>query len=203
MNLVKCPNGHFYDAARFGNKCPLCGMSGVESNGDQTTVPMSAGEAASVPPTVPLQAAPAVPPTEKVEAGAPSYEDDRTIPVPGDMVDGALGSEAPVVGWLVCVGGVNKGADYRLHQGRNFIGRAASMDVYIAGDNTVSRTAHAVVVYDPRSNVYLAQPGDSKELFYLNDTLVLNTVALKARDVLSVGNTRLLFVPLCGEDFHW
>ena len=53
MNLVKCPNGHFYDAARFGNKCPLCGMSGVESNGDQTTVPMSAGEAASVPPTVP------------------------------------------------------------------------------------------------------------------------------------------------------
>ena len=59
------------------------------------------------------------------------------------------------------------------------------------------------MVYDPRSNVYLAQPGDSKELFYLNDTLVLNTVALKARDVLSVGNTRLLFVPLCGEDFHW
>ena len=45
MTLVKCPNGHFYDPARFGNKCPHCGMSGQESTGDDTTIPLTGVEA--------------------------------------------------------------------------------------------------------------------------------------------------------------
>lgn len=28
MNLMKCPNGHHYDASRFSS-CPFCGMEGV------------------------------------------------------------------------------------------------------------------------------------------------------------------------------
>ena len=58
-------------------------------------------------------------------------------------------------------------------------------------------------VHDPRSNVYLAQPGSSKELFYVNDKLVLNPIELKAMDQLSIGDTKLMFVPLCSEKFHW
>ena len=54
-----------------------------------------------------------------------------------------------------------------------------------------------------RSNVYLAQPGSSKELFYVNDKLVLNPIELKAMDQLSIGDTKLMFVPLCSEKFHW
>ena len=77
------------------------------------------------------------------------------------------------------------------------------MDICLMGDNTVSRSSHAVVVYDPRGNVYLAQPGESKELLYINDKLVLNTVELKPMDILSLGDTKLMFVPLCGEAFHW
>ena len=197
MTLVKCPNGHFYDPARFGNKCPHCGMIGQENTGDETTIPLSGMEAKSLE-------------TEADQSGIVTKkvtqtvsDDDKTIPVPSDMLDGVFGSPAPVVGWLVCVEGINKGTDYRLHQGRNFIGRAVEMDVCIENDNTVSRSSHAIVVYDPRSNVYLAQPGDAKELFYLNDQLVLNAVQLKAGDKLSIGNTKLMFVPLCGEHFHW
>ena len=119
------------------------------------------------------------------------------------LLDGATEKSAPVVGWLVCTEGVNKGTDYRLHQGRNFVGRSSEMDVCILGDNTVSRSSHAIVVYDPRSNVYLAQPGSSKELFYVNDKLVLNPIELKAMDQLSIGDTKLMFVPLCSEKFHW
>jgi hypothetical protein len=51
--------------------------------------------------------------------------------------------------------------------------------------------------------VYLAQPGSSKELFYVNDKLVLNPIELKAMDQLSIGDTKLMFVPLCSEKFHW
>lgn len=223
MTLVKCPNGHYYDSSRFGNNCPHCGMGGAaNAGGDQTTVPLNLPDAAggaSNTPTEPLTVNPApAPAPAPVPAPAPApapapvapagYQDktvdnDRTLPVTADMLDGAMERPAPVVGWLVCTDGVNKGADYRLHQGRNFIGRSTEMDVCIMGDNTVSRSSHAIVVYDPRGNVYLAQPGSSKELFYINDSLVLNPVELKAMDILSLGDTKLMFVPLCGEKFHW
>ena len=206
MTLVKCPNGHYYDSSRFGNNCPHCGMSGAASIGaDQTTVPLNIPDApqpaneVTEPLTVsqPVVSQPAnvTPPTVS--------DDDRTLPVTADMLDGMVEKPAPVVGWLVCTDGVNKGTDYRLHQGRNFVGRSPEMDVCILGDNTVSRSSHAIVVYDPRSNAYLAQPGSSKELFYVNDKLVLNPVELKTMDLLNIGDTKLMFVPLCGEQFHW
>lgn len=193
MTLVKCPNGHYYDSSRFGNNCPHCGMSGAVNVGaDQTTVPLNIPDAPQPSNAV----------TEPLTTSQPN-DDDRTLPVTSDMLDGMVEKQAPVVGWLVCTDGVNKGTDYRLHQGRNFIGRSQEMDVCIMGDNTVSRSSHAIVVYDPRSNAYLAQPGCSKELFYVNDKLVLNPVELKAMDILNIGNTKLMFVPLCGEKFHW
>lgn len=180
MTLVKCPNGHYYDASRFGDNCPHCGVAGgsaqgsaSEVSGDQTTVPLK--PVGNTNTTQPL--------TSEVK------DNDATIPVSADVLGGVAVHSAPVVGWLVCTESVNKGADYRLHQGRNFIGRSLDMDVCIMNDNTVSRSSHAVVVYDPRSNVYLVQPGDSKELLYVNDNLVLSTIELKAMDTISIGNT--------------
>ena len=206
MTLVKCPNGHYYDSSRFGNNCPHCGMSGAASIGaDQTTVPLNIPDAPQPANEVtePLTVSqPGVSQPANVTAPTVS-DDDRTLPVTADMLDGMAEKPAPVVGWLVCTDGVNKGTDYRLHQGRNFIGRSPEMDVCILGDNTVSRSSHAIVVYDPRSNVYLAQPGSSKELFYVNDKLVLNPIELKTMDLLNIGDTKLMFVPLCGEQFHW
>lgn len=206
MTLVKCPNGHYYNSSRFGNNCPHCGMSGAASIGaDQTTVPLNIPDAPQPANAVtePLTVSqPVVSQPANVTVPIVS-DDDRTLPVTADMLDGMVEKPAPVVGWLVCTDGVNKGTDYRLHQGRNFIGRSPEMDVCILGDNTVSRSSHAIVVYDPRSNVYLAQPGSSKELFYVNDKLVLNPVELKTMDLLNIGDTKLMFVPLCGEQFHW
>lgn len=206
MTLVKCPNGHYYDSSRFGNNCPHCGMSGAASIGaDQTTVPLNIPDApqpANEVTELLTASQPVVSQSANVTAPTVS-DDDRTLPVTADMLDGMAEKPAPVVGWLVCTDGVNKGTDYRLHQGRNFIGRSPEMDVCILGDNTVSRSSHAIVVYDPRSNVYLAQPGSSKELFYVNDKLVLNPVELKTMDLLNIGDTKLMFVPLCGEQFHW
>lgn len=208
MTLVQCPNGHFYDPARFGSKCPHCGMSGQQSEGDQTTVSMDVGDqidlAGNSSAGVPFQKTEQNQSEIKTQPLTTVLEtQDKTIAVPEDLLEGVSDTVEPVIGWLVCVEGSNKGKDYRLHKGRNFIGRAANMDVCIQGDNTVSRDSHAIVVYDPRSNVYLAQPGDSKELFYLNDKLVLSVTELKALDRLSVGSTKLMFVPLCGENFQW
>lgn len=186
-------------------------MSGAASIGaDQTTVPLNIPDAPQPANTVTEPLTVSQPVVSQPVASQPANvtvptvsDDDRTLPVTADMLDGMAEKPAPVVGWLVCTDGVNKGTDYRLHQGRNFIGRSPEMDVCILGDNTVSRSSHAIVVYDPRSNVYLAQPGSSKELFYVNDKLVLNPVELKTMDLLNIGDTKLMFVPLCGEQFHW
>jgi len=168
-----------------------------------TPVPTPAPAPVVNPAPAPMPAPAPVTVQRSYAVGEKTVDNDRTLPVTADMLDGAVERPAPVVGWLVCTDGMNKGTDYRLHQGRNFIGRSTEMDVCIMGDNTVSRSSHAIVVYDPRGNVYLAQPGSSKELFYVNDALVLNPVELKAMDILSLGDTKLMFVPLCGEKFHW
>ena len=58
-------------------------------------------------------------------------------------------------------------------------------------------------LYDPKSKRFLAQPGLSSELFYLNDEVVLQAAPMEARDILQIGETKLMFIPLCGPEFTW
>ncbi|MCI8379627.1 MAG: FHA domain-containing protein [Lachnospiraceae bacterium] len=109
----------------------------------------------------------------------------------------------PCVGWLVVTKGMHLGQDFRLKVGKNFIGRDSQMDIVLDGDKSVSRNRHAVVVYEPKQHMYLVQPGESSELVYLNDDVVLNPMKLSAYDVITVGEVNMLFMPLCGEKFNW
>lgn len=113
------------------------------------------------------------------------------------------GVTTPCVGWLVVTKGMHLGQDYRLKVGKNFIGRDSQMDIVLDGDKSVSRNRHAIVVYEPKQHMYLVQPGESSELVYLNDGVVLNPMVLKAYDVITVGEVNMLFMPLCGEKFNW
>lgn len=109
----------------------------------------------------------------------------------------------PCVGWLVALGGEQIGTDFRLKVGKNFIGRNSDMDVALTGDKSVSRDRHAIVVYEPKSHLYLVQPGESSSLVYRNNEVVLSPVKLGAYDVITVGDVNLLFMPLCGDQFNW
>lgn len=131
---------------------------------------------------------------------APSMagDNDKTISYYG----GSLGKE-PVVGWLVCVEGELLGKAFELKNGKNFIGRSPNMDIVLQGDPNVSRDRHAIVTYEPKGRVFFAQPGESSELFYVDGQVVLMNVELHDRDVLEVGNTKLMFVPFCGPNFSW
>ncbi|WP_242471099.1 FHA domain-containing protein [Thiocystis violacea] len=114
-----------------------------------------------------------------------------------------MGGVDPVVGWLVCIAGPERGRDYRLHTERNFIGRDPTMDVAITGDPTISREPQAVISYNPKRHTYRLAPGDSRGLAYLNDEEVIAPVELAPYDQIELGETKLLFVPLCGEWFVW
>ncbi len=103
----------------------------------------------------------------------------------------------PAVGFLVCISGPNRGADYKLVAGRNFIGRAAAMDVALADDDTVSRESHALVTYDATSiTAFPFLPARAGGITYCNDEQVEMVRPLKAYDVIEVGKSQLLFLPL-------
>lgn len=109
----------------------------------------------------------------------------------------------PVVGWLVAIEGAHHGEDFRLKTGRNFVGRSANMDVALTSDPSISRDKHAIILYEPKANMFLVQPGDAKELFYLNDKVVLAATEINAYDVLTLGESKLLFIPCCSDKFKW
>jgi hypothetical protein len=108
----------------------------------------------------------------------------------------------PPVGWLVIVGGPNCGADFTIHAGDNTIGRSPAMAVALDTDPTVAENQLSVL-YDSRSNRFLARPGTAALRSYVNGEAVESSVGLQRGDKLQVGNTTLLFVPLAGERFQW
>ncbi len=212
MNLVRCNNGHFYDSESFG-ACPHCSGGGAansdltmplqQSGNDEVTVALtSPPPPQGAPASVPVSGASSLQDAVNAAVQTPSApvidDDNKTV----GFFSSAIGKE-PVVGWLVCIKGEHFGEDFRLKSGRNFIGRSGDMDVSITKDNTVSRERHAVVVYEPRGNLFLMQPGDSKELCYLNDNVVLSPQPLKSHDKILIGKTELMFVPCCVDTFVW
>lgn len=112
-------------------------------------------------------------------------------------------AKEPLVGWLVGLNGEVYGESFPLVTGRNYIGRGADMDVVLRGDPSVSRNKHAIIIYDPKGRQFLLQPGESKELFYMDDKVVLDTQTMTSGCTLCIGETRLRFVAFCGEDFSW
>lgn len=125
---------------------------------------------------------------------------------------GAEGRSAPaadeatdfVVGWLVIVKGPGKGRSLSLGYGLNSIGRGGDQRVRLDfGDVGVSRSTHCSIAYDQRSRKFFIQHGGGQNLTYLRDQPVLAPTELPARAEISVGDTVLVFMPLCGSDFEW
>ena len=176
--MKQCDNGHFYDEKRF-DSCPYC----RESAGIGKTV--AAGTLGK---------------TVAVTPGGATADADQGKTV--GIIKKNIGID-PAVGFLICIAGPNRGRDYKLAAGRNFIGRAAAMDVALTDDDTVSRESHALVTYDVKHNKFSLSPGQGRGITYCNDEQVEMVRPLKAYDMIEVGKSRLVFLPLCGEKFRW
>ncbi len=109
----------------------------------------------------------------------------------------------PVCGWIVCIEGPRQGKDYKIHEGKNFVGRADDMDIQVLGDNKINRRNHAIFVYDPKKHETVLLPGDSNGLVYHNDNAVYVPVVLSVYDVIEIGASKFLFIPFCGDHFRW
>jgi hypothetical protein len=199
-NIQRCEQGHFYDVA-VHRRCPSCGIPGLDVNPSRPVAVPPMGDA---PPggtrgdfTRAAARAPEPGATRGVrEAGG---NDGRTVA----WWDKEKSGTNPVVGWLVAIDGPTKGRDYRLYSEGNSIGRDVTNKVAIQ-DETVSRQKHCIIYYDPRSeeSAFHLQGGDGP-LVYLNDQAVYQPTRLKAYDILKLGKSKLLFIPLCNEFFQW
>jgi hypothetical protein len=184
MALKRCENGHYYDPGKHSS-CPSCGVQNIDFS---PTRPKA--DAAAPPPAPPPRP---VPPPLRQAADA-----GKTVP----LVRMKAGID-PVVGWFVCVQGADRGRDFRIRSEKNFIGRAEAMDICIPGDESISRENHAVVSFNPKNTQFKLHPGDSRGLVYLNGDEVDTPRPLNAGDKIELGQTTLMFVPLCSASFSW
>ena len=207
MNLTKCSKGHFYDADRY-EACPHCNANaalGITQDGT------AVGEDEQFPGGGKTIPDPAILKEKEPNKAKDEFKNVTKTCTPGisdeqktiskySIMNKENESLQPVVGWLVCIEGNHFGEDFRLITGRNFIGRNPSMEICLSGDNSISRDKHLIIVFEPKTNTYLVQPGDSKELSYLNDEVILQPKELKIYDIISMGNSKCMFIPFCTQD---
>ena len=193
--IVQCPNGHYYDMNK-SIYCPFCNPSAAAVQQPQQKAQYQYNNYQY---NYRPQYQPAVPPVPPVPP-MPQQQAAAAYPVQQENDDR---NRQPTVGWLVCVKGPSEGKTYPIRENRNFIGRSRAMDIVIENDDAISREKHAVITYVPKQSIFIAQPGESRELFYVNDKVVLENVQLKAKDKLEIGRSEFIFVPLCGENFSW
>jgi WXG100 protein secretion system (Wss), protein YukD/FHA domain len=185
--LIRCENGHYYDAKKH-KSCPFCGVDVIDFGPRSLKIEVVSDEHTR-------------PAGVKIAPTSSAVGDDavtRPVQLVRDMarID-------PVVGWLVNVGGPEKGKDYRIRSENNTIGRSKDMYICISGDDSISRERHAVIAFDPTRNAFHLSPGEGRGLVYVNGEALLAHKQLAPFDVILLGKTKLVFVPFCGEKFKW
>lgn len=214
MKETSCKNGHIYDSDIYSS-CPYCNGSNRTISFDADSYSSNIGKTFMDDSIGKTQMSDDSIGSTFMDDG---YQGDfsKTVAPKGflEKDDGEYGKTVgiirvpefkgyqPVAGWLVCIDGPEKGKDYRILCRVNTVGRSKSMDICI-NDPTVSRENNARISYDPRNNDFHLFPADSSNNIYLNDRAVYVPTQLSAYDQIEFGKSKMIFIPLCGDRFHW
>ncbi|KQI71717.1 hypothetical protein AN191_12105 [Loktanella sp. 5RATIMAR09] len=108
------------------------------------------------------------------------------------------------VGWIVVAEGPGRGESFSLMAGMSQIGRGEDQAIQLDfGDNSISRSNHAAIVFDPDTKEFLLGHGGKSNIVRLNDKPLISNETLKTGDVIRIGETVLRFVALCDKSFNW
>lgn len=203
--LIQCEHcSTFYDPGQHSH-CPYCPVPGLD--GVSATVGDTIGSVPPAPgPRIQTPSAGGEPPTAGAPSASAAARPHPTPPPAEGVTVGVYNKKMrfdPVVGWLICIAGGERGRDYRIFSDRNFIGRGENMRICIKGDDTISRERHSEINFDARHNAFYIAPGEGRGNTYVNDRPVLQAQQPQAWDVIEIGETKLMFVPLCGPAFTW
>lgn len=111
----------------------------------------------------------------------------------------------PVVGWLVVTDGPGRGDFRPIFYGNNTVGRNANQRIALNfRDNSISGEEQAYIQYNYKKREFLFIPNLAKpNILEVNEDNPSGPIPLKAYDVIRMGETTLIFIPLCGEQFEW
>lgn len=201
MKLTRCNNGHIYNGS-VHSTCPYCSegtainmgqqqsASGVQGGSKVNMMNVSSLNSVNA---ARAESTPEMRPMDYVQA-----DDDKTVAYWIGNMD-----MDPTVGWLVCIHGRDRGKDYRIRSEKNFIGRSEDMDICIQGDKSISRRNHCVISYNPKQRNFMIIPGDGTGIVYVQNEAVYSPRNLESFDSIEIGESKFVFVPLCGENFDW
>ena len=223
MEIVRCSKGHLYDSEENAT-CPMCaaeaarnknpignnvlpdGIIGTsyfdDGNTPSPTLPVdpNGGKVQSYQPTV---SAGLQDTQSNDNGGMGAFPKTMPLTPPTFLSEENATTFDPVVGWLVCIEGATKGTDYRIHSQNNYIGRSAKMDISIPEDSHISAENSAIIAYDNEDRTFYFGPCSGRNIVRVNGKPALSVEKIEAYDVLTIGTTKLLFVPLCGDRFDW
>lgn len=217
MALKQCNNGHYYNDSESAT-CPYC--SGKSSLGK--TIPLDAEKNNSndtLGKTIPLDANTnnnAFAQTEMLDTVNPNGvnansnfgptkapEDDSKFSSTQFIDTDKNSNILPVRGWLVVVEGEKLGLDFRIHTGRNSIGRSKNNDVCIDFDSAISKEKACFVIYDEKHTAFHIVGGESANNIYVNEEILLMPRQLLDNDIIEIGKTKLVFRSLCNAQFNY
>lgn len=219
QKIISCSFGHYYDANKYST-CPYCSSGGEFSAttdpfaGTPTDYGTGGGGNTEMPGAGGYSNGTIYPDAETIPSGGIGV----TMPPQGNGNEGNFGTTTyvisdkkgepgqaflPVVGWLVAISGPNRGTDYRIHSGYNYIGRNRG-DICIKGDDTISGERDSSITYVYQTKAFHIAHEQGKNVLLVNNAPVMgNGIQLHDYDVITVGTTNLIFLGLCGDHFSW
>lgn len=187
MPLVRCPKGHYYDDSRYAS-CPSCGIALDGLFGEAQAFGIEEEKTVC-----------RIDKNDDAVTACKSFDDDEVKTVAKFHVESGT---QPVVGWLICVQGSDKGCDYRIYAGVNRAGRGDAADIRFYGDEQISRGVHFLIIYDPKQNLFFLTPGEGT-ITRLNGEMLTQPQELKPYDRIEAGETAFDFIPYCIGGHHW
>lgn len=207
MNMQRCENGHYYDKSK-SEQCPYCNPINHDVSRtvavDQLAAPdfgtaidfSTGGYGCTGIPTFDGDGGIGV--TQSVQTSSEMTQIVTPQTASGKRYD-------PVVGWVVCIEGPDRGTDYRIRTGNNSVGRGAKALIRIVGDTAISQEDMSIIAYSAPTKQYFVIAGGTRNQTFVNGQVVIamQSRELHAFDRITIGATTLLFVPLCGGEFSW
>ena len=192
MNLEKCNHGHYYDQDKFV-KCPYCAAKGfvpkdtLRLNGgspekctEKKKVKREKSLKDAVAATIELKKSMEL--EERQSADLPDYEN---LPV----------------GILVSIGNFQKGNMIPLYVGDNCI--CMDGDVITIQPEPKEEIQIAGISFHPEHNLFIMKPVAEQPEVWIGRMQLKDSVRLSAYDRIIIAGAAFLFVPICGEQFHW
>tara|TARA_Y100000813_G_scaffold189200_1_gene164160 strand:+ start:463 stop:1083 length:621 start_codon:yes stop_codon:yes gene_type:complete len=197
----RCEKGHMYKEALA--ECPYCPKGSKVSNSDKTELAGNAsfGDKTEIFVDSSKKVETEVSPSKTV-SGSPKSSKTESTDLNRTFIQGATDTKSgstpqprstrKLMGWVVSYTNHPMGIDFKIYEGRNFLGTASECDIKIFGDQSIS-SKHALILCR-KNKFWLSDQLSSNGTFLNGDDLDPNeSPEIKDGDEIKLGNTVFKF----------